>query len=153
MSNLVCHRIVSIAIRHGFLAPAYEHDCVDCGQQATVYDHRDYNKPLEVEPVCRACNKRRGAAVEFKPVESNGRQPPQPQPHEIVNPAFVKAVEFFGGVEKLERASLIHRDEIRLCGGNKKKLSLRNAIRIEYATKGAVTREQLRPDIFGDTAA
>lgn len=36
--------------------------CVDCGHRATGYDHRDYYKPLEVEPVCRRCNHRRGAA-------------------------------------------------------------------------------------------
>lgn len=33
--------------------------CVDCGKRAHVYDHRDYSKPLEVEPVCRRCNSRR----------------------------------------------------------------------------------------------
>ena len=37
--------------------------CVDCGANATDYDHRDYNKPLDVEPVCRSCNIRRGNAV------------------------------------------------------------------------------------------
>jgi len=37
--------------------------CVDWGAPATDYDHRDYNKPLEVEPTCRRCNLRRGPAV------------------------------------------------------------------------------------------
>lgn len=37
--------------------------CVDCGAAATCYDHRDYRKPDEVEPVCRACNKTRGPAL------------------------------------------------------------------------------------------
>ena len=36
--------------------------CVDCGKRAEHYDHRDYTKPLEVEPVCRSCNKLRGPA-------------------------------------------------------------------------------------------
>lgn len=36
--------------------------CVDCGAVATCYDHRDYSKPLEVEPVCQSCNAIRGAA-------------------------------------------------------------------------------------------
>lgn len=27
------------------------------------YDHRDYTKPLSVEPVCRSCNKLRGPAI------------------------------------------------------------------------------------------
>lgn len=37
--------------------------CVDCGKPATCYDHRDYQRPDEVEPVCRACNARRGPAL------------------------------------------------------------------------------------------
>lgn len=37
--------------------------CVDCGGEATQYDHRDYLKPLEVDPVCRSCNKRRGPGL------------------------------------------------------------------------------------------
>ena len=40
--------------------------CVDCGETATVYDHRDYAKPLEVEPVCGSCNKNRGPGLNGK---------------------------------------------------------------------------------------
>jgi hypothetical protein len=36
--------------------------CLDCGFRAAVYDHRDYDKPLEVQPVCNRCNFRRGPA-------------------------------------------------------------------------------------------
>lgn len=36
--------------------------CVDCGARAVEYDHRDYSKPLDVEPVCRKCNDARGPA-------------------------------------------------------------------------------------------
>lgn len=36
--------------------------CVDCGKPASVYEHRDYTKPLDVVPTCRACNTRRGVA-------------------------------------------------------------------------------------------
>lgn len=37
--------------------------CVDCNKRrATCYDHRDYNKPLEVAPVCVPCNTNRGVA-------------------------------------------------------------------------------------------
>lgn len=36
--------------------------CVDCGARAIQYDHRDYNKPLDVEPVCQSCNIKRGPA-------------------------------------------------------------------------------------------
>lgn len=34
--------------------------CVDCGRRAQCYDHRDYRKPLRVEPVCKRCNSMRG---------------------------------------------------------------------------------------------
>jgi len=39
--------------------------CVDCGKPATVYEHRDYTKPLDVEPVCSSCNRKRGPAEYF----------------------------------------------------------------------------------------
>lgn len=51
------------AIRAGEIPPANGLQCVDCGAPANVYDHRDYTKPLAVEPVCRACNWHRGPAV------------------------------------------------------------------------------------------
>lgn len=38
-------------------------ECVDCGKRAVHYEHRDYNKPENVDPVCIACNARRGAAI------------------------------------------------------------------------------------------
>ena len=41
--------------------------CIDCGDPAYGYDHRDYHKPLSVEPVCRRCNSKRGKALpEYK---------------------------------------------------------------------------------------
>ena len=59
-----CHRIVGIAVKAGIL-PALTGDikCVDCGTEATCYEHRDYLKPLDVEPVCLSCNYLRGAAL------------------------------------------------------------------------------------------
>lgn len=61
----LAHRAVAIGVRHGHLTSllANEIACVDCGVRATQYDHRDYTKPLEVEPVCRKCNKARGPAA------------------------------------------------------------------------------------------
>jgi predicted RNA-binding Zn-ribbon protein involved in translation (DUF1610 family) len=59
------HRLVAAAIRYGFISPISECRCVDCGDKATDYDHRDYNKPLEVDPVCRPCNFKRGPAKPF----------------------------------------------------------------------------------------
>lgn len=41
--------------------------CVDCRKnRATQYDHRDYNKPLMVEPVCGSCNLKRGSAISLE---------------------------------------------------------------------------------------
>lgn len=54
---------VNKAVKNGILAPVKMLVCVDCGSQAQCYDHRDYNKPLEVVPVCRKCNFRRGSAI------------------------------------------------------------------------------------------
>lgn len=54
---------VAKAIREGRILPASEFKCVDCGAQACDYDHRDYSRRLDVEPVCRRCNITRGLAV------------------------------------------------------------------------------------------
>ncbi len=39
--------------------------CTDCDERATDYDHRDYRKPLKVEPTCRKCNLNRGIGKPF----------------------------------------------------------------------------------------
>lgn len=39
--------------------------CVDCGEPATIYNHRNYYEPLDVEPVCRRCNSKRGPAYPY----------------------------------------------------------------------------------------
>lgn len=58
-----CCSEVAKAIRAGALQPPRSFACVDCGAQAIEYDHRDYNRPLMVDPVCRSCNLRRGQAI------------------------------------------------------------------------------------------
>lgn len=50
------------AIRAGEMHPAKAFKCFDCGNPAECYDHRDYDKPLVVDPVCVGCNARRGSA-------------------------------------------------------------------------------------------
>ena len=58
---------IRMALRNGSLPRiTAETKCVDCGSQATGYDHRDYNKPLDVEPVCQRCNVRRGPAIPYR---------------------------------------------------------------------------------------
>jgi hypothetical protein len=58
------HSAVSAAIKRGLLPDLKTglYACTDCGGVAHEYDHRDYGRPLDVQPVCRSCNKRRGTA-------------------------------------------------------------------------------------------
>lgn len=55
--------ILFIEVRAGRIANPKTLKCVDCGKRAQCYDHRDYAKPLEVNPVCRSCNKFRGPGL------------------------------------------------------------------------------------------
>lgn len=59
------HSAVQAAIKKGVLPSlkAGEYACTDCGGVALEYDHRDYSRPLDVQPVCRSCNKQRGTAT------------------------------------------------------------------------------------------
>jgi hypothetical protein len=56
------HTLVGVAVRLGFLPRPNDLRCTDCGNNAQEYDHRDYSKPLDVEPVCCSCNRKRGPA-------------------------------------------------------------------------------------------
>lgn len=60
-------RAVTRARNSGELPNAKTLVCVDCGSQARDYDHRDYSKPLSVQPVCRPCNFKRGPAAWVRP--------------------------------------------------------------------------------------
>lgn len=70
------HRAVRRAVREGILPPYAQQYCVDCGGFAQCYDHRSHLKPLDVEPVCRSCNSKRGRSIELRP-EIYGRMPSQ----------------------------------------------------------------------------
>ncbi len=62
------HIAVGNAIRNGVLHHPRMFFCVDCeDKQAECYDHRDYRKPLDVDPVCRSCDKRRGTGYPLRP--------------------------------------------------------------------------------------
>ena len=56
------HNVVRKARLMGLLPPASTFPCIDCNGVAYGYDHRDYSKPLEVDPICRSCNVKRGKA-------------------------------------------------------------------------------------------
>lgn len=72
--SVLAHRYVDIAVRNGDL-PVLDGSvqCVDCGATAVEYDHRDYKKPLEVEPVCKRCNQARGPGLHRDPSETGER--------------------------------------------------------------------------------
>ena len=62
--SLLCGRAVAKAIRQGLLPRADTCICADCGAAASEWEHRDYLKPLDVEPICRSCNNKRGPALD-----------------------------------------------------------------------------------------
>jgi len=51
------------AMRGMRLPPASTYTCIDCGTQAGVWEHRNYNRPHEVVATCYPCNKLRGPAT------------------------------------------------------------------------------------------
>lgn len=51
------------AVRTGVLPDVKNMLCVDCEKPAEHWDHRDYRKLEEVQPVCRSCNYMRGPAA------------------------------------------------------------------------------------------
>lgn len=59
----LAHAAVARARKSGLLADPTTGPCADCGWRAIGYDHRDYNEPLRVDPVCQGCNVRRGKAA------------------------------------------------------------------------------------------
>lgn len=52
-------RYTKAAVENGFLLNPKACKCTDCSKQAECYDHRDYTKPMDVEPVCLGCNSKR----------------------------------------------------------------------------------------------
>lgn len=58
---------VARAIKGGQLQRPALFACVDCGNPAKCYDHRDYSRPLDVVPVCLSCNVRRSSAKPLNP--------------------------------------------------------------------------------------
>lgn len=67
----LAHEYVAVAVRNGDL-PKLDGSitCADCSNPAAQYDHRDYKKPLEVDPVCRVCNAARGPGLHRDPSET-----------------------------------------------------------------------------------
>lgn len=59
-------RLVHKTIRNNEIQPAKSFVCVDCGNKAIDYDHRRYKSPLDIVPVCRSCNLKRGPAIDVQ---------------------------------------------------------------------------------------
>lgn len=59
----IAHSAVYLRVKRGLMPRASSLKCTDCGAAAHEYDHRDYNKLFDVEPVCRRCNQLRGPAA------------------------------------------------------------------------------------------
>jgi 5-methylcytosine-specific restriction endonuclease McrA len=53
---------VRYAVKTGKMPSARNFHCADCGRKATAYDHRNYRKAFDVDPVCKSCNRKRGSA-------------------------------------------------------------------------------------------
>lgn len=61
-NQTVAYRLVRKAIKDGRLKKPDSLQCTDCGKPAFCFDHRSYRRPLDVVPVCRSCNIKRGSA-------------------------------------------------------------------------------------------
>lgn len=82
-SEIYALRAASIAaiakeVNSGRIMAAKNYYCVDCGRPANHYDHRDYNKPLVIEPVCRKCNYDRGSVDTHKKFNRYGYEGKSP---------------------------------------------------------------------------
>lgn len=97
---------VSRTMRAAKIPKATDYDCQDCGKPATEWDHRYYSLPLEVDPVCTACNQRRGPARDivdmvrterglddWRSVESQANRPAPPTLQETLQQAERKMIE------------------------------------------------------------
>lgn len=93
------HAAVRYAIHRGVLPHASTQTCVDCGNRAQDYDHRDYHKPLEVDPVCHSCNVRRGPAIGSDALDG----PAARAGGSDVVPAIVRLVSHHGGPTAVSR--------------------------------------------------
>jgi len=81
--------------------------CLDCGKPAQAYDHRHYSRPLEIDPVCVNCNRKRGPSLDIRELARSalgldGTEPtyvapqprrPAPLPYQIDLQAMMDFIE------------------------------------------------------------
>lgn len=118
-----CAALVNKAVRKGLLPRANTARCADCDSQAQCYDHRNYNHPLAVQPVCRLCNARRKTAI-----------PKIWQRDELL--AYLRR---HSGPSKWPK---------RYC----RYFIDRFVSDVEHRTGRQITRHDLRPDVYGEAA-
>lgn len=69
-----CSALMWKGIKLGLIPNRIGELCVDCGKTAAAHDHRDWSKPLEVDPVCLSCNKKRGPAAPWAGAANSGNK-------------------------------------------------------------------------------
>lgn len=119
--------------------------CVDCGKPAEHYDHRDYNKPLDVQPVCRGCNYRRGRAiplVSFRPLQRTGKPTPATKDVVAMLEWFAVQLNPWHDLYWAARWPLLEIER------GAERVGAVRAKRTEYQSRGLIRAEWLRPDIY-----
>lgn len=133
----IAHGAVKSAVQQKRIPPARMLICVDCGRGAQHYDHRDYSRPLDVAPVCRSCNRKRGPAVNAD-MGAHDRT------------AFGRWLESQPrGAAAVVAATIgVAHPLMTQWGKGIRQMPADKAVAIELATDGAVTCEEMRPDVL-----
>lgn len=83
--------------------------CEDCGARAYAYDHRYYSMPLDVAPVCRACNAKRGPANDVRVLarEVLGLDKREVEPRGIELVVSVQQINLQANLDAIERELIV----------------------------------------------
>lgn len=73
IQNWARNQLVSAALA-GKVDYPYKHPCKYCGNQASIWEHRDYSAPTVVDYVCASCNCKAGPAM-FNPPDTIDTRP------------------------------------------------------------------------------
>jgi putative transcriptional regulator len=104
--NEIGREITKHAVKVGFLLHPSNYICMDCNRrQAECYDHRDYNKPLDVDAVCLQCNSKRGRGIPLF-VEHSKYVAHMNKKIELVGEAFPNRIIFLREKVGLKRLQL-----------------------------------------------
>lgn len=132
----IAHRAVARAVKKGDMPAAKFMRCVDCGRGAQHYDHRDYLAPLEVQPVCRSCNSKRGPAKNA-PLVGKDR----------TSLGRFLALAPRGEAARMAEALCVQYALVAQWASGVRQVPAEHCPAVERATAGAVTCEEMRPDV------